>query len=777
MDAHAAELLDFPAVQRELAGLCFSAQGRELLQAQPISDQVEEVERRKELAAAFRRVLESGKPFPALDFPDIGPLLPRIHKEGALFEPAELAALGRFLVSALRLKRHIAAGGEEGLAAIAADIADLRELSRAIFSRIDRDGAVRENHIPSLRAIRERIRALQKEAERLAQGYLSHQDYRGFWQSDLAGQKNGRLVLPLRSNFKGRIQGIVHDVSATGSTLFLEPLDIVEKNNQVATEEGNYRRELTRLLRELGAAVTARGGQVAALSAAVAELDAWYTRAGYALAHRCTRALALREGLNLVEARHPLLGKAAVPISLALEGGTRVLVVTGPNTGGKTVTLKTVGLLALMNQFGMEIPAAEGSALAVFDAVLADIGDEQSIEQSLSTFSAHVINAARILRGSGRRSLVLFDELGAGTDPEEGVAIAMSLLDHFIQKGCLCLATTHHGILKNYGYTRAGVANASVEFDLASLQPTFRILMGVPGESHALEIARRNGIPEALIQQASVYLKQERGETAELVNRLARRQRELAAAEREQEERERQLAERTRQTELLNLRLRQRERELAEQGLAELKRFLQDSRREYEQLLHRLRQEGESAGRRQTLDYLRGLESLAKEQEAELQAEAQAPGPAEELREGMEVLVRSTGKVGRILRRGKGSTWIVAAGSLRAAFSPAELAAAPRQAEQGLAAPAVSEELADREFSHQLDLRGLRLEEALRRLERQLDHAVVRGLPEFSVIHGLGEGILQRGIHRYLRESRLVKDYYFASPEEGGFGKTVVRIA
>jgi DNA mismatch repair protein MutS2 len=300
--------------------------------------------------------------------------------------------------------------------------------------------------------------------------------------------------------------------------------------------------------------------------------------------------------------------------------------------------------------------------------------------------------------------------------------------------------------------------------------------MGVPGESHALEIARRNGIPEELIRSAAGYLQQERGEAADLINRLSRKQRELAAAEREQDQKERELAERTRQTDLLNLRLRQRERELAEKGLAELEAFLRESRREYEQLVQRLRQQGEPAGRRETLDFLRGLEARVRRQESELEAGEQEPGPIE-LAEGMEVVIRSTGKAGRILRRGKGRRWVVATESLRAELEPSELAAAPRQAQAAPAAPSVSEELAERDFSHQLDLRGLRLEEALRRLEQQLDHAVVRGLSEFSVVHGLGEGILQRGIHRYLRGSALVKDYHFATPEEGGFGKTVVRLA
>ena len=776
MDAHALELLDFPRVLRELQERCLSAQGARRLAAEPIAVEPAEVERRKSLAVAFRRVLESGKPFPTLDFPDVQGVLARTGKTGIRFEPEELAALGRFIVSAERLKRHLRACGEEGLVQIAAAIPELRDLTREIFSRIDRDGAVRENHIPQLRAIREKIRAARKDAERLAQGYFGNPDFRSYWQTDLPGQKNGRLVLPLKATFKGRIPGIVHDVSATGSTLFLEPLDIVEKNNAAAELESAYQRELHRLLRELSAAVSAHDPQLQSLGSAVAELDAYQSRAAFAIDRRCVPAAALEAGLRLQEARHPLLGRQAVPVSLALEADTRVLVITGPNTGGKTVTLKTVGLLALLNQFGMEIPAGEGSALAVFDAVLADIGDEQSIEQSLSTFSAHVINAARIIGASGPRSLVLFDELGAGTDPEEGVAIAMSLLDHFIDLGCLCLATTHHGVLKNYGYTRPGVGNASMEFDLQNLQPTFRILMGVPGESHALEIARRNGIPAALIERAARYLQEERGETAELVNRLSAKQRELLAAEQAQAGKERRLREQTREADLLALRLKQKELELREHGLGELKRFMLASRQEYDRIVHRLRQ-GEDAGARQeALDFLRRLESLARATEEKLGREQEALAPDQDLPlgAGMEVEVRSSGKLGRVIRRGKGNRWIVATGSVRAEFPAAELRPAPPQAEGvGLS---VSEELQGEEASHQLDLRGLRLEEALHRLERQLDRAVLRGLAEFSVIHGLGEGILQRGVHQYLKTSPLVKDYFFATPEEGGFGKTIVKL-
>ena len=516
--------------------------------------------------------------------------------------------------------------------------------------------------------------------------------------------------------------------------------------------------------------------------AAVAELDCCYARAAYAVAHRCARALPLAEGLNLVEARHPLLGRAAVPISLTLQGGTRVLVVTGPNTGGKTVTLKTVGLLALMNQFGLEIPAAEGSSLAVFDEVLADIGDEQSIEQNLSTFSAHVANAARILRGSSTRSLVLFDELGAGTDPEEGVAIAMSLLDHFIQKGCLCLATTHHGVLKNYGYTRAGVGNASMEFDLASLQPTYRILMGVPGESHALEIARRGGIPEELIRSAAGYLQQERGEAADLINRLSRKQRELADAEREQDQKEKQLAERTRQTDLLNLRLRQRERELRRaRDFPSWRVFCGTAGGSTSGSCSGCGRKGSPRAAAKPWTFSRPGGAGPQPGGAAPgrgAGEAGVAGPAERLHEGMEVVIRSTGKPGRILRRGKGQRWVVATGSLRAELLPSELAAAPRQAQAGARRPQRQRGAGRARVPPPAGpARPAAGGSAAPPGAASWTTRWCAACPSSAWCTAWGRGYCRGASTDYLRGSALVKDYYFATPEEGGFGKTVVRLA
>ncbi|MBA7608759.1 Endonuclease MutS2 [subsurface metagenome] len=781
MDLHTVELLEFSSIVQEMAESCFSPQGRERIRSEEILTDPEEIQRKLELASAFRRILESGRSLPNLDFPDLYSLMPRMSKSGTCFDEEELSRLGRFIISAGRLRRYLCRAGKEDntLAAIASRIPDLKKLTGEIFTVVDNEGNLKYKNLPVLKGIKSRIRDLQQKVDRLARGYLSNEEYRRFWQTDTPTQKDGRTVLPLKSNFKGRIKGIVHEVSASGATIYVEPLDIVEKNNEIVQLQNRYRIEVRRILKGLSARVAASAAELISTVQTVSELDSLYARAIYAIRMRCTPACRSEGDINLRQARHPLIGSGAVPITLSLDRRNRVLIITGPNTGGKTVTLKTVGFLALMNQFGMEIPAQEGSSLAVFDNIFADIGDEQSIEQSLSTFSAHMVNISRIVRTSTARSLVLFDELGAGTDPEEGVAIGMSLLDHFIEKGCLTLATTHHGILKNYGYSRAGVENAAMEFDQQNLAPTFHIVMGIPGESHALEIARRNGIPDLIVLKAQDYLHDERSDISKLIRRLSQKQRELLDSERETRLRASELKEKSRETELRNLRLHQRESELREEGLIEIKRFLRDSRRELEGLVRDIR-EGElnKAKTAMVRDFTRKLESRAREEERKLESERSIlhSEPGVPLGLGMEVDIIGTAKRGKIIRKGKGESWIVETDNLRGSFLPGEIKpAAAGYAEQERQV-LISEELVHKDLRIELDLRGCRLEEAIGRLEQQIDSALMWGLEEFSVIHGKGEGVLQRGVHLYLGQRREVKEYFFSSLLEGGFGKTIVKL-
>jgi DNA mismatch repair protein MutS2 len=777
MDAHSLSCLEFESIREELAESCLSEAGSGKIAAEEIHTSAGPVAARLSLAVAFRQVLESGSAFPELDFPAVADDIRRLRKRGAVLDTEALARIGRFLLSALRLKKHILALSKEpALRQIAALIPDLKELGRAISFTVDREGNLKEKNIPGLKRIRDRLRGLQRAVEKLARHYLTDADFKTFWQADLPTQKDGRTVLAMKANFKGRIKGIIHEVSASGATLYVEPLDIVERNNEIVQLESDYQKEIHRVLKELTARLTDRAGEIDVLVSQTAELDSLYARASYALRHDCTPAEPEQHAIRLREARHPLLKGKVVPVSLEMKAENRVLIVTGPNTGGKTVTLKTVGLLALMNQFGMEIPAGEGSGLRVFDNILADVGDEQSIEQSLSTFSGHIRNIAGMIRESTADSLALFDELGAGTDPEEGVAIAMALLDDFIDKGCFTIATTHHGILKNYGYSRKGVQNACMDFDRRTLTPTFHIIMGLPGESHALEIASRHGIPRHLVQNAEGYLRDERSDVGELIKTLSEKERELLEAEKKHRDRARELVEKGREADLKELRLRQRELELRENGLLELKRFLKESRRELEQLMRDLKEAGAEADRAQSVGFVAALEDrIARERDAYRRIQAEVAESSDfEPRAGLEVLIRGTGKRGIVKRKGKGDTWIVETDTLKGAFSALELAPAPGSGPE--AQLSISQELSGQSAAFSLDVRGLRLEEALRRLETQIDRALIGGLAEFSIIHGKGEGVLQRGIHAYLREHREVADFHFSTPQEGGFGKTIVRL-
>jgi DNA mismatch repair protein MutS2 len=774
VDEHTLSLLEFPKIIEELADLCVSPMGARLLRGQEILTSRAEISERLSLAGAFRGMLESGSEPPGLDFPDVTEVLPRLGKEGLQLEGEELAAAGRCILSGLKLRRHILkVSPSEILSPVASGIPDLSELSRAIFHVLDHDGALRERQIPALAAIRERIRRNRDDADRAVRGILEDPSNRSFWQTTTPTQRDGRVVLPLKTQFKGRVRGIVHEMSASGSTVFVEPLEVVEKNNAIVAEENLYRMEVRRILRELTARLSERAQELKTLMERVAFLDVFLARARYAIRHSCRPAEPSEAALSLRDARHPLLGGSVVPVSVEAGGDARVLIITGPNTGGKTVTLKTVGILALMNQFGMEIPAAEGSTLPVFDGVHADIGDEQSIEQSLSTFSAHVRNIAAIVRAAGPGSLVLLDELGAGTDPEEGVALAMALLDAFLKAGCIVITTTHHGILKNYGATRRGAQNASMGFDAESFAPTFRILMGVPGESHALEIARRGGMPGSVLDDARSYLDDERTDISRLVSSLAQRHQKLTLAEEQQKAQEHVLREKRRTTDLKELSLRQKELELRRHGLKELRDFLSQARKDWE----KLRESKTPADPAAAAKLFEGIQHRIEQEENRIVQVSESMLPAEtvQLSEGMEVIIRRSGRRGRVVRKDKGKRWIVETETLRLSLLPAEVGPAPEAAAPSLSVSYTPAEPMEPPVM-ELHIRGMRLEEAMRLVEKQLDSALVHGLRQFAIIHGKGEGILRRAIHDYLRGLSVVEDFRFSPPEEGGYGKTIVTL-
>jgi DNA mismatch repair protein MutS2 len=515
----------------------------------------------------------------------------------------------------------------------------------------------------------------------------------------------------------------------------------------------------------------------------------------------------LSSGFVLRKARHPLIGAKAVPIDVELPEGTRTLIVTGPNTGGKTVTLKTIGLLALMNQFGLGLPAAPETGFSVFDAVYADIGDEQSIDQSLSTFSGHIRVIGGIVSAATAGSLVLLDELGSGTDPEEGCAVAMSLIDWFIERGCLTVLTTHHGILKNYGYSRPACLNASMDFDRTSLSPTYRILMGVPGESRALEVASKNGLPAVIVNGARKYLAEERADVSELIRGLTEKHRELEDMEADRRRRLRDAKDAQRKADLGSLRVRQKELELRERGVSDLRRLLSESRKTLENLVKQIR-EGELTPEKTkgVKDFLSELAREVGEEEEgferfKIESAAMNGNTASDreddrsdtahgsvarrggtrplaIEEGAQVLIGAGRKRGVVLRRAKKGYWVVETESVRLTLPESDLMPV---ADAPTSKPQVQVELTPlgeggTRAVFELDLRGYRLAAALDAVEKQVDAAGIQGLSLFQILHGTGEGVLGKGIHDYLRGHPGIADFHFARPEEGGYGMTIVRM-
>ncbi len=849
MNEHALRVLEFEKVRTMLIERCLSSEGSARIAEEQIATDRETVERAQDLVAEYRAFLEDDLEPQELAFPAIREAVSRLRVEGAVLEGPELAAIAEFAESAARLGAAIGSNREQypQLQERSGELPDLSQLVRRIRAVIDRTGEVKENEIPALRSIRKRTLGLQSEISRMAGAFLNDSRYARVLNADRPTVRDGRTVLAIAASHKSAIPGVVHEVSGSGRTVFLEPLQLVEKNNALAEAHEEYRRELLRLLRELSEACRQERAALRGALEIVGELDTVRAKARWSRQFDGVRPEIDGPEIRLNRARHPMLGAGAVPIDITLPEGVRSLIITGPNTGGKTVALKTVGLLALCRQFGLQIPAEEGSALPLFTAVYADIGDEQSIEQSLSTFSGHMSRIAEIAQQADEHSLVLLDELGAGTDPSEGAAIGAALLEYFAEHSARVLLTTHHGALKRYGFARDDAENASVEFDQDRLAPTYRLLTGVPGASHALEVAETCGVPAEVLERARELLKSGRSGADELVVELTERERRLRVSEdeaqgarRRLQRREQELAEREAEVARRELALRS---ELAE----EHRRLIEESRRRIENLVRSLR-EGEltrekTKAARSELD---ALTQLVDDEQTELERDAATQharhgdsvgdrqsggteagggergggerggstgGRPAGLRRGMEVRERSSGRRGVLGPRNSDGSWSVTFGAIRISVPELDLEPVPEDAGAGhgggragdkaQAGATVSYSAASyRAYGNdasrsdsrgndlggndardgdpsegpvfELDLRGMRLEQAIAELERQIDRCVLSGTRRFGVIHGKGEGVLQQGTRAFLSEHAAVSEISYARPEDGGHGKTVV---
>lgn len=857
MNERTLEILEYSRVRETIAGYCMSEEGKAALLLRVPAIEPDAVIAAKKLSRAWAAALISESPPDFRAWQPAGHFLSRLKVEGASLVLDEFYALAQLSDSVGRMRawaenrsRSLASGKRDSLSsaepnsATEPNSADWPLVSRALslpdlsiphaeISRIvDTSGELRD--LPELKEIKTGIKSIRNDIERLVSRYLSDDTYKNMLQSTLPTIRDGRQVISVRANFRGRIRGIVHEVSQSGQTMYLEPEDVVDRNNDLVAEEHRLSREVARILRELTAKLSPFYEDFSTALDLMVSLDCAGAGARWGAAHRCVFAEdrdpvrdADRSALELRQARHPLLGSKAVPIDLVLTPSGRMVIITGPNTGGKTVSLKTVALFALLNQSGWPVPATEPTVFPVFDSIGCDIGDEQSLDQSLSTFSGHMKNIARILDSATERSLVLLDELGSGTDPQEGSAIAMAVLDRLLEKNALVLVTTHHGILKNYGYTHSACINASVDFDQNTLSPTYRILMGVPGESHALDIAERNGLDPAIVEQARTYLVEERADVSALIRGLTDKHEELSRFEQEKKSEERLLREKRRKTDLKELQLKQKELELREQGFRRMETLLSESRKQLENLVRDIR-EGE-LNRDKTLQVKNWIADLGatvdaeyadllaarsetasladayQEEQTSLAAEAAraadadrtasagkggrrkaSPGASRpnprteivpELAPGVEVYVGPSRRRGTIVRAAKKHSWIVLVDSLRITCAADSLQAVPVSGGERKVTVEIRTDLSgDDRPAFELRLLGMRHDEAVKALERQLDLAAMKGLKEFSVVHGKGHGILQEAVASILKRSPVVKSWAFARPEEGGTGKTLVTL-
>ncbi len=792
MDPRSIELLEFPLVRGRLAEKTSFGPSQRLAELlAPESDPVL-VARGLDETDEARGLIEERAGVGIAGSRDIGPAIERAARGGRL-DPQQFLDVWSTLDAAAALKPHLADPRRPLQRELGRQLHPLPAITSTLARSFDPAGELLDTASPRLGGLRAAVRVAFDRLRRRLDSLVAS-ELGSALQEPIITLRNGRYVVPVRADAKSRVKGIVHDASGSGQTLFIEPLVVVELGNTWREAQVAEREEVERILDELSALVGANAGPLRETLGALARFDFWAAKAQLAGEMGASRAeTAKRAEVYLYSARHPGLSGRVVPIDVRLGDGFSALVVTGPNTGGKTVTLRTLGLLALMHQAGLHVPAAPGSRLPVFHDIFADIGDEQSIAQSLSTFSGHMRSIIRIAAAAGPGTLVLLDELGAGTDPTEGSALAQALLDHFIKAGALVAATTHYAELKAYAHTTAGAMNASVEFDIETLSPTYRLTIGLPGRSQAFEIAARLGLPDALVTDARSRLSETQRTFEATLARIAEVEGETADSK-----------DRAREAELRAgeaLRAAADERRKAQQSRADTERR---AREEAERLVGDLRSELETA--RVALE--RGqltapaIDTVLERAEDRL---SRAPVPARARASarpaalpgaqatawsvGDEARSRSGGWTGRIteLDRSKRRATLEA-GAMRISVEIDDLepigeagAAASAAATAGAAASGGTNvaELRlsrSRNVPMSLDLRGARVEEALAALESYLEDASLAGLAKVTVIHGLGTGALRDAVRSDAAAHPLVKSARAGERGEGGDGVTVVEV-
>jgi len=784
MNTKILETLEYSKIQQALLGSIMTAAGATLVHDLTPATDLDAVQQALDETADGATILRlrGGIPIPRLD--DLGPALKRVQI-GAVLNGQELALVSRVLTTVgavdaflTDLQDNVDLRQVYGLQA---QLTSLPALEKRLKVAIDEDGRLTDEASPKLYGLRQQMRQLEGDIRKRMENY-THGNGAKYLSDPIVTIRDDRYVIPVKAEYRNQFGGVVHDQSASGQTLFIEPQAVVELNNRLREAQINENTEIARILAELSNEIAPYVNELRANTDLLGHFDFINAKAKYAASLKANEPEVSADNIvRLNEARHPLLDpQKVVPNTITLGDDYQAIVVTGPNTGGKTITLKTLGLLQLMGQSGLFLPTAAESSIGIFDEIFADIGDEQSIEQSLSTFSSHMKNIVEILAHIDDRSLVLFDELGAGTDPQEGAALAIAILDQVGALGAYVVASTHYPELKLYGYNTPKTINASMEFDVTTLQPTYRLLIGVPGRSNAFDISLRLGLSADVIDRAKLLINDDSHDLNNMITDLEN-QRKAAETEyldlRQQveaatklhddlakayneffEEREKQMAKAKKQA-----------NELVSSAETKADKIIKDLRQ------MQLNQQG-SVKENQLIDAKANLKQL-HQQEAPLKQNRvlRREKAKQTLKVGDTVQVASYGQTGVLLDQLDESHWQVQMGIIKMKVATSDLqkvnpepAAKPKRRVATVSGATSGP-------STTLDLRGVRYDDAMAQLDSYIDAALLAGYPQVTIIHGLGTGAIRNGVTQYLKRNRQVKKFGFAPQNSGGSGATIVQ--
>ncbi len=779
--------LELDAVLRQLADSASSEEGKErCLALKPLSDAEDIRALQAQTTAACKLITLKGYP----GFQGAVPIAASLERadRGGCLTTTELLRVAGVLRTVRAAKSYYNGDyAQTQLDVYFQELAPNRYLEDKITNSILSEEEIADSASPELSDIRRHMRQQSAKVKESLQKIITSPSYAKFLREPIITLRGDRYVVPVKSEYKSEIPGLVHDISATGSTFFVEPMSAVNANNALRELFLREKKEIERILAELSAEAASFRESITHSYEMLVTLDCIFARARLSFRMDAMEPNIRTDGkLTLNRARHPLIDKkSVVPISVRLGSDFDTLIITGPNTGGKTVTLKTIGLLTLMAECGLHIPADSGSEIAIFERILADIGDEQSIEQSLSTFSSHMKNIVEIVRDCDRETLILFDELGAGTDPAEGAALATALIEFCRQCGSRVAATTHYAELKLYAMRTEGVMNASCEFDVETLRPTYRLLIGIPGKSNAFAISRRLGLEELIIEKAKNLVNENDRNFEDVLNQLEQQRQQMEAAKREAEQLRLQTEQVKAQSEEYLEQIRREREKAMKTARAEAQALIDQARRvssevsdEMKQLRKQLR---DTADVQASNEQQAALRKKLNDAEASLlgtqQALPERPQPTRPVRAGDTVELLRFGTRASVISVNKDGSYLLQAGIMKVTASPEEVCLIEETAQQTKKIIERSRRAFKNEAtSSEIDLRGMSADEAVATLSVFLDTAMLANLSSVRIIHGKGTGVLRKAVQEELRHNRAVKSFRLGVYGEGEDGVTIAEM-